>query len=55
MDNLEGLLDIRRMDKVLSAWIRELCIATKGLIRVSSGGLAMWRGWRRTGLLRESM
>ena len=27
----------------------------KGLMRVFSGGLAMWRGWRRTGLLREPM
>ena len=27
----------------------------KGLMRVFSSDLAMWRGWRRTGLLRESM
>ena len=25
MDNLRGLLGIRRMDRVLNAWIRELC------------------------------
>ena len=25
MDNLRGLLGIRRMDKVLNAWIRKLC------------------------------
>ena len=25
MDNLRGLLGIRRMDKVLNAWSRELC------------------------------
>ena len=29
MDNLRGLLGIRRMDKVLNAWIRELCRMTK--------------------------
>ena len=25
----------------------------KGLVRVFSGDLAIWRGWRRKGLLRE--
>ena len=28
MDNLKGLLGIRRMDKVPNAWIRELCGVT---------------------------
>ena len=46
------LLDIRRMDRVLNAQIREWM---KGLMRVFSGGLAIWRGWRRKGLLRKSM
>ena len=31
MDNLRGLLGIRRMDRVLNAWIRELCGVRKGL------------------------
>ena len=31
MDNLRGLLGIRRMDRVLNAWIRELCGVKKGL------------------------
>ena len=45
MDNLRGLLGIRRMDRVLNAWIREMWNykgETEGLIRVF-GGLAMWR------------
>ena len=31
MDNLRGLLGIRRMDKVLNAQIRQLCRVTKGV------------------------
>ena len=31
MDNLRGLLDIRRMDRVPNAWIRELYGLRKGL------------------------
>ena len=31
MDNVKGLLEIRRMDKVLNTWIREFCRVTKGL------------------------
>ena len=31
MDNLRGLLGIRRMDRVPNAWIRELCRVKKGL------------------------
>ena len=31
MDNLRGLLGIRRMDRVLNARIRELCGVRKGL------------------------
>ena len=31
IDNLRGLLDIRRMDRVLNAQIRELCRVMKGL------------------------
>ena len=56
MDNLRRLLGIRRMDRVLNACIRELCrVKTKGLMKVFSGGLAMWRGCRVIGLPRESM
>ena len=36
MDNLRGLLGIRRMDKVLNVWL-------KGLMKVFSNGLTMWR------------
>ena len=43
MDNLRGLLGIRRMDKVPNVWIRELCKEIKGLIKVFSHGSANWR------------
>ena len=56
MDNLRGVLRIRRIDRVPNARIREFCGVTKGvdegLMKVFSSGLAMWR---RKGLLRESM
>ena len=31
MDNLRGLLEIRRMDKVPNTWIRQLCGVKKGV------------------------
>ena len=31
MDNLRGLLGIRRVDKVPNVWIRKLCRVTKGI------------------------
>ena len=31
MDNLRGLLGIRRVDRVPNAWIRELCGVMKGV------------------------
>ena len=40
MDNLRGLLGIRRMDRVLNAWIRELCGVQKGLSERCS--LVVW-------------
>ena len=51
MDNFRGLLGIRRID-------REFCGVKKGLDEridegLMAGGLAMWRGWRGIGLLRE--
>ena len=52
MDNLRGLLGIRRMNRVPNAQIRELCRVTKGVDKrideMFSCGLAMWREWRRT-------
>ena len=33
MDNLRGLLNIRRMDKLPNAWIRQLCWVTKGVAK----------------------
>ena len=44
IDNLRGLLGIRRMDRVPNAWIRELCGAKKGLdVRIDEGML-LWFG-----------
>ena len=51
MDNLRGLLGIRRMYKVPNAWIRQLC----RVMKVFSNGLATWRRWRTIGLLIVSM
>ena len=42
MENLRGLLGIRRMDRVPNAWIRELCGVN--INKVYSGGSAMQRG-----------
>ena len=59
MDNLRGLLVIRRKHKVPNAWIRQLYGVKKGLderlMKVFSDGSAMWRGWRMTGLPRSLM
>ena len=52
MDNLKGLLGIKRIDRVTNARIRELCKVMKGLMKVFSDGLVIWRGWRLIGLLR---
>ena len=56
MDNFRRLLSMRRIDRVPNARIRELCGVTKGVDeRIDKGvlrWLAMWRGWRGTGLLR---
>ena len=49
MDNLRGLLGIRRMDIVLNARIRQLCGVTKGVkekiceMKLFSDGSAMWK------------
>ena len=42
---------MKRIDKVLNVRIRELCGATKGLMKAFSDGSAIWREWRMTGLL----
>ena len=44
MDNLRGLVGIRRMDKVLNAQIRELCGMTKGVDERIDGGVLWWFG-----------
>ena len=56
MDNLRGLLGIRRIDSVLSARFRELCAVAKkwkeGLTEAFSDGLAILKGFRMIGLLK---
>ena len=56
---MDGLLGIRRMDKVPNTPIRQLCGVTKDvdekMIKVFSDSSAMCREWRTTGLLRGSM
>ena len=52
MDNLRGLLGIRRTDKVPNAPIKELGGMAKGLRKVFSDGSVMWRVWRMAGVLR---
>ena len=42
MDNLRGLLSIRRMDKVLNAWIRELYGVIKGVNERIDEGVLQW-------------
>ena len=42
MDTLRCLLDIRRMDKVPNAWIRQLCGVTKGLDEKIDKGVLQW-------------
>ena len=51
MDNLRGLLSIKRMDKVPNSLIRKLFGKTKGLMKMFSDGSPMWREWRMMGLL----
>ena len=44
MDNLRGLLGIKRMDKVLNAWIRELRRVRKDLDERIDEGILQWFG-----------
>ena len=45
MDNLRGLLGIRRMDKVQNARIRRLCGVTKGVNQKIDEGILRWFGY----------
>ena len=42
MDNLRGLLGIRRMDRAPNAWIRQLCGVKKGLDERIDEGVLRW-------------
>ena len=44
IDNLRGLLGIRKMDRVLYARIRELCGVTKGVKEKIDEGVLRWFG-----------
>ena len=44
MDNLRGLCGIRRMNKVLNAWIRELCGVNKGAEERIDKDVLWWFG-----------
>ena len=44
MDNLRGLLGIRRMDEVPNARIRQLCGMTKGADEKIDEGVLRWFG-----------
>ena len=55
MDNLRGLLGIRRIDRIQNTQIKELCGVRKGLDERFDEGILWWRGWRGTGSPRESV
>ena len=42
MDNLRGLLDIKRIDKVRNSRIRQLCGVTKGVDEKIDEGVLRW-------------
>ena len=44
MDNLRGLLGIRRMDRVPNARIREMCGVVKGVDKKIDEGVLQWFG-----------
>ena len=47
MDNLRGLLGIRRLDRIPNkGGVRELCGVRKGLDERIHEGFLQWRGWR---------
>ena len=45
MDNLRGLLGIRRMDKAPNAWIRQLYVVTKGVDEKIVEDVLRWFGY----------
>ena len=59
MDNLRGLLGIRRTDKVPNAQIRHFCGVMKGVDKKTDEGVLQWfdhvEKWRMTVLIRGSM
>ena len=55
MDNLRGLLGIRRIHRVPNSLIRELCRVRKGLAERIDEGILRCFGWRGIGSQRESM
>ena len=44
MDNLRGLLGIRRIDRTQNAWIREFCGVRKGVNERIDEGILRWFG-----------
>ena len=44
MDNLKGLLGIRRMDRVQNAWIRDLSEVKRVLNEKTDEGVIHWFG-----------
>ena len=44
MDIPRGLLGVRRMDRVLNAWIRELCRVMKRIDKRINEGVLWWFG-----------
>ena len=44
VDNLRGLLGIRKMDKIPNAWIRQLCEVTKGGDEMIDERVLRWFG-----------
>ena len=59
VDNLRGLLGIRRMDRVPSPWKNELCGVAKGKDERVDEGVLQWFGFvekmEKDRMLRESM
>ena len=44
MDNLRGLLGIRKMDRILNEWIRELYRVMKGVDEKIDESILLWFG-----------
>ena len=51
MNNLRGLLGIRRMDRVLNVWIRVVWVYERNY-EVFYNGLAILKEWKMIGLLK---